>query len=215
MTTALGRLVAEGFVQGWSVAWPPGPINAEMVRRGLAGHRGSAALVGLGACSGDFLWAIAVASGLRQLGRVEQLRRVLALVSVALLVTLAWVFLRAAVRRWRARGKPVAVESARPGAAHRSFALGFGMALSSPWNVAFWIGVLGGGSAGGLAFSAALTKAGAVVAGAATWVAVLSVALRLGARFATPTWDIVTHAATGLLMLYFAANTLTQFVAAG
>src|SRR5437762_2041484 len=30
----LGTL-ANGYILGWSVAWPPGPINAEMIRRGL------------------------------------------------------------------------------------------------------------------------------------------------------------------------------------
>src|SRR5437588_13095785 len=33
-TMSLGTL-ANGFILGWSVAWPPGPINAEMIRRGL------------------------------------------------------------------------------------------------------------------------------------------------------------------------------------
>jgi hypothetical protein len=27
--------LANGYILGWSVAWPPGPINAEMIRRGL------------------------------------------------------------------------------------------------------------------------------------------------------------------------------------
>ena len=36
LLAALTPLVLEGFLFGWSVAWPPGPINAEIVRRGLA-----------------------------------------------------------------------------------------------------------------------------------------------------------------------------------
>jgi len=28
-------VLVNGFVLGWSVAWPPGPVNAEMIRRGL------------------------------------------------------------------------------------------------------------------------------------------------------------------------------------
>src|SRR6476646_9752467 len=27
--------LANGYILDWSVAWPPGPINAEMIRRGL------------------------------------------------------------------------------------------------------------------------------------------------------------------------------------
>src|SRR5437016_13980562 len=28
-------LLLNGFILGWSVSWPPGPVNAEMIRRGL------------------------------------------------------------------------------------------------------------------------------------------------------------------------------------
>ena len=55
--------LASGLLLGWSVAWPPGPINAEMIRRALARGFWPAYSVGLGACSGDFLWALGVALG--------------------------------------------------------------------------------------------------------------------------------------------------------
>jgi len=37
MNAPLLPLLATGFLLGWSVAWPPGPINAESARRCLAG----------------------------------------------------------------------------------------------------------------------------------------------------------------------------------
>ena len=55
--------IVAGLLLGWSVAWPPGPINAEMIRRGLTRGFWPAYSVGLGACTGDFLWALAVALG--------------------------------------------------------------------------------------------------------------------------------------------------------
>jgi threonine/homoserine/homoserine lactone efflux protein len=69
--------LANGYILGWSVAWPPGPINAEMIRRGLlpkdrGGGFWSAWPIGLGACTGDFIWAFGVsvgAGGPAQLGR--------------------------------------------------------------------------------------------------------------------------------------------------
>ena len=62
--------VVNGLVLGWSVAWPPGPINAEMIRRALlpwgqGGGFWAAWQLGLGACTGDFLWALGVAAGAR------------------------------------------------------------------------------------------------------------------------------------------------------
>ena len=54
--------LANGYILGWSVAWPPGPINAQMIRRGLlpkdrGGGFWFAWPIGLGACTGDFIWA--------------------------------------------------------------------------------------------------------------------------------------------------------------
>src|SRR6059058_121284 len=64
----LMSVLVNGFVLGWSVAWPPGPVNAEMIRRGLLPREQGGGFwatwrVGLGACSADFLWAFAVAAG--------------------------------------------------------------------------------------------------------------------------------------------------------
>lgn len=208
--TTTAALIAQGFLLGWSVAWPPGPINAEMIRRGLGNRRGAAVLVGLGACTGDFLWALVVMSGLGAAAQLPAVRHVLVFVSTGLLLALAFLFLRGAwgeIRRCAdaAAGRNSPVESARGG-----FVLGMTMALTSPWNIAFWIGVIGPQSGRGLPVSASLVLALAVMAGALTWVIVLCSAVRMGARFASHGWIITTQAATGMLMLFFAARTLQR-----
>ena len=43
---------------------------------------------------------------------------------------------------------------------------------------------------------------------AAGWTLFVSAAVRAGARFATPTWHIVTQGTTAALMLYFAIVTV-------
>ncbi len=221
-------LVAQGFVAGWSVAWPPGPINAEMIRRGIAtGRFGSAASVGVGACSGDFLWALGVTSGLGFLAHVAWFRWVMAAVSGTLLLALAWLFLSGAARAWRThrektktpgtahdRSAPRPFKLLSAGGIRGGFLLGLAMALTSPWNVAFWVGVIGQRAVEQLGTIGSLVYAGAVVGGALTWVLVLCIALRFGARFATPAWDIGTRAATGLLMLYFAGRLVVRMTAA-
>lgn len=204
MTPVLA-LVAQGLLLGWSVAWPPGPINAEMIRRALARGFWPALAVGLGASSGDFLWAAAVALGAGALAELPGVRPALGAASLALLLLLAWSFLRGAWREFRhyRRGEPfdqpAALESARGG-----FLLGLTLALSSPWNVAFWLAVIGQQSGATLALGASLVLAAAVVTAASGWSVFLCAAVRLGARFATPLWQIGTRAATGALMLWFA-----------
>ena len=93
-----------GFVLGWSVAWPPGPVNAEMLRRSVmpaarGGGFWAAWRLGLGACTGDFIWALAVMTGAGALLDTPRVRQILAVVSFLLLLFLAGMF---ALGAWRA-----------------------------------------------------------------------------------------------------------------
>lgn len=198
--------IIQGFLLGWSVAWPPGPINAEMIRRGLGGHARSAIAVGCGACSGDFLWALVVASGVGLTAHIRAIQTALTIVSLVLLLGLAFIFLRGAWQHLRpSPDEPRAVPPS-PGSHRSAYVWGLTLALSSPWNVAFWLAVLGRQGAGEVHFVSSLVLAAGVVAGALTWVMVLAAAVRLGARFATPAWEVTTRALTGLLMLFFACR---------
>jgi threonine/homoserine/homoserine lactone efflux protein len=207
--TGLATLVAYGFVLGWSVAWPPGPINAEMVRRGLARGFCPAFGVGLGACSGDALWAIAVVVGAGVLIGPAA-RAALAWVSTALLLLLAAIFLVGAWQGWRAARQGIATtEPSRTPSARGGYWLGLSMALSSPWNLAFWLAVIGRAESQQHGLGSALIVAGSVVLGAALWCLVLcTAAARLRVTFSGPIWQIAAKGATGILMLGFAAREL-------
>lgn len=205
-------LLFQGFLLGWSVAWPPGPINAEMMRRGLlppaaGGGFWPAWRVGLGACTGDGLWALGVSLGAGALINTPRVRVVLGLISLGLLLFLASVFLRGAWRAWRDRHGPAqTAEVPQRKRALPGYLLGFTLALTSPWNIGFWLAVIGSqsGRLGGSLWNALLLT-GAVLFGAITWGFVFATAIKLGARiFARPSWQIATQALTALLMLYFA-----------
>lgn len=206
-------LIFQGLLLGWSVAWPPGPINAEMIRRGLTRGFFPAWGVGLGACSGDFLWALAVSLGAGALVQIPGVRTGLGILSVALLLFLAWTFGRGAATAWRERAAPTPPPG-RFDSGAGGWLLGLTMALTSPWNIAFWLAVIGSQASGQrLAAGESLVLAGAVVTGAALWGLVLCTALRLGARFATSAWPAVTQGATAALMLAFAGRTAAQLLA--
>lgn len=213
----LASPLLKGFLLGWSVAWPPGPINAEMIRRGLERGFLPAWAVGLGACTGDFLWAVAVSLGAGALLNVRGVRPVLGVVSVGLLLFLAWTFGKGAWMAWRksrtAEGNAAAVPARRFDSTHGGYFLGLTMALTSPWNIAFWLGVIGSqAGAARLTLAGSLTMAAAVVVAAATWGFVLCSAVQWGAKFSTPTWHVVTQGATAALMLYFATQTVWRLV---
>ena len=208
-------LLLKGLLLGWSVAWPPGPINAEMIRRGLERGFLPAWALGLGACSGDFLWAVAVSLGAGALVNLPGVRPALGIVSVALLLFLAWTFGRGAWQAWQRSRRPAASGAAVPArrfdSTHGGYLLGLTLALTSPWNIAFWLAVIGS-QAGGARLGARdfLTVAVGVFIAAAAWGLFLCSAVRAGARFATPTWHIVTQGATAALMLCFAVLTVLK-----
>jgi threonine/homoserine/homoserine lactone efflux protein len=213
-TMSLGTLL-NGFVLGWSVAWPPGPINAEMIRRGLlpkdrGGGFWAAWPIGLGACTGDFVWAFGVSLGAGALLNSLAVRRSLAVISLALLLFLAAHFAAAAWKIYQTHRSAGLEGSAR--AAKGGFMLGFFIVLTSPWNVGFWLAVIGSQQtpAGGVRQSLAI--AAAVVLGALAWGVVLCSAVKFGARiFARPEWQIATQAITALVMLWFGLRLLLRF----
>jgi threonine/homoserine/homoserine lactone efflux protein len=205
-----------GLVLGWSVSWPPGPVNAEMIRRGLlpSGHGGGfwpAWVVGIGACAGDFIWALGVSLGAGAMLNAPLIRRVLAIISLALLLFLAAMFAKSAWRIFQTHR--LQAEAALPQRGkRRGLLLGFVMAVSSPWNLGFWLAVIGSQSIGNSTLQQSVGLAGAVVMGALIWTLVLCTAVRLGARiFSRPEWQILTQAVTAVVMLVFAVRLLLHF----
>ncbi len=209
-----------------------------MIRRGLlpptqGGGFWSAWRIGLGACTGDFLWALAVTAGAGALLNKPGVRLALGLVSFGLLLFLAFTFSRAAwksahlqsvrrnsiaypPRREPSNTAPDSTPDPGPRPGRRTYLLGLAFALSSPWNIGFWLAVVGSQQTMTTehSFLHSLTLAGAVVLGAIAWTIVLCTAIRGGARlFARPSWQIWTQALTAAVMLYFAVKLAVQLFA--
>jgi threonine/homoserine/homoserine lactone efflux protein len=216
MHASLAPLLAAGFLLGWSVAWPPGPINAESARRCLAGGFWAGFIVLIGACSGDALWAVLVSFGIGLLFTAPLTREIMGIVSVLLLIALSVLFLRAAWRALSAAPAPAAAP-ARFDAPGAGYLLGLGMALTSPWNVAFWLAAIGRPEMAGYAVAELLTMAAAVLAGALTWAVIwASAATLLGRRAAAGGggrwWAFAVDLATGALMAAFAAHSAVRLI---
>ena len=213
---SLPLLVGTGFLLGWSVAWPPGPINAEIARRCLA--RGFWAGFGLllGACSGDALWALLVSLGVGTVLTTPMLHRALGVVSITLLLTLAALFLRGAWAGLRAAPEAAAPAPARFDGTRASYLLGVTMALTSPWNVAFWLAAVGQPEMTRHGLPALLVVAASVIAGALTWGVLWSGAvLLLRRRAAGRAWTVAVKALTGALMLFFAIRSALLLAGGG
>ena len=196
-----------GFALGWSVAWPPGPVNAEIVRRGLSRGFLAAVAVGLGASTGDFIWALAIGLGAGTVAELPAMARLLSAVSTVLLLGLAAHYAMSAVRVWRHLSQQAAPS---PAASLRGgYALGLTLALTSPFNIAFWLAVVGRPEIAAGGTSLVLVTAMAVIVGTVAWVLTLATSVVvLHARYQTPAWDVATRAVTAVLLLLFAARPL-------
>ncbi len=184
------------------------------MRRGLARGFWPAYGVGLGASTGDAVWAVAVVLGAGALLGSAEARSGLSVLSTTLLLLLAALYLRGAWRglaTWR-RGAAVDLPGRFAGA-RAGYLLGLGLALSSPWNIAFWLAVIGRAETLQAGAAASLVVAGAVLLGTNLWVLLLCAAVvLLRLRFASGAWEVAAKGATGLLMLAFAVDGLRRLV---
>ncbi len=170
----------------------------------------------LGACSADALWAVLVSLGVGLVFTGPLMREIMGGVSVALLIALSFVFLRGA---WRALTSGPAAPAARSRFDSRraSFFLGAAMALTSPWNVAFWLAAIGRPEMAGYATPALLVMAGAVIGGALTWGVLWSGSVvllhrRANSGAAGRWWAFGVDLATGALMAYFAFRSAARLL---
>jgi threonine/homoserine/homoserine lactone efflux protein len=209
MSATIPTLLGYGFLLGWSVAWPPGPINAEIARRTLA--RGFWAGYGLilGATCGDVIWALLVAFGVGVLLQGRAMQLVLGIVSVGLLLTLAFIFLRGAWRSFAGvQASPARFEGGRAG-----FVLGITLALTSPWNIAFWLAVIGRPEIAQQGLQNILVVIAGVIAAALLWGFAWSAVVLLLRRTASGrAWEVGVKTLTGLLMLYFAVTSIWRLL---
>ncbi len=91
------------------------------------------------------------------------------------------------------------------------YGVGLLLAVTSPFSIAFWLAVMAD-QGGPLSLARSLALALAVVAGATSWALALCLALRLGARWTRPSWQIVTRSASGLVMLAYALRLLSRLL---
>ena len=141
--------------------------------------------IGLGACTDDFIWAFCVSVGAGVLLNSIAIRRGLAFVSVALLLFLAGRFAWGAWKIYRAHRS---LEFQPPkNERRRGFLLGLFIVLMSPWNIGFWLAVIGSQPTQSARVRQSLAIATVVVVGALSWGVVLCAALKFGGHiFAHP-----------------------------
>lgn len=201
-------LVAYGMVIGIALAAPIGPINIEIITRGIRHGFRNGWYVGLGALSADTIYATIIVSGLTPIADRPALRVPLFLAGAAML---AWV----GVNSLRTAIASVSAAPTETPGGHRSFMTGFLIALLNPMGIVYWLSV------GAALVAEAVDRVGrigspvlviGVFLGLLAWVTTLSVVAQVSRRFVTGTGMRWITGVSGVVILGFAGWFLVQGV---
>ncbi len=208
--TEFAGLVVYGMFVGVALAAPIGPVNIEIITRGLRHGFRSGWLVGLGALTADTIYAVIIVTGLTPIADRPGLRAPLFLAGAVMLGWVGYSSLRSALN------PPEVTESEAP-RGRRSYITGFLIAALSPMGIIYWLSV------GAALVAEAVDRSGRVGApvlvggvflGLLAWVTTLSVVAQLSRRFVTgPAMRWITGA-SGVLIIGFAIYFLYQGIRA-
>lgn len=174
-------IILQGMGIGVALAAPIGPINIEIIRRGLQGGFLRGWLVGLGAVTADTLYCAIVIGGVAPFADNAWLQVPLFLAGAVVLGYLGYGGIRSALENKTA--------AAAPPSGRQSYLTGFLMAAANPMGIVYWLSI------GSALVASAVDQAGraaapsllfGVFSGIVAWVTVLSLMALGGRRFVSP-----------------------------
>lgn len=194
-------LLLYGMFIGVALAAPIGPINIEIINRGIRFGFRSGWFVGLGALSVDTLYALLVVSGLTPLAGSPTLRVPLFLAGGVMLAFVGFTSLRTALAGQPERN----IEAPHPG---RSYVTGILIAALSPMGIVYWFSVgaaLVAEAVDRVGRAGAPVLVGGVFLGLLAWVTTIALLARIASRFVTGRGMRWITGISGVVILGFAA----------
>jgi threonine/homoserine/homoserine lactone efflux protein len=188
---------------GFVYAALPGAVNAEALRRGVAGGFRRYLLVHAGAIFGAGFWAVVALTGASFLARYDGVTIALGLLGAAVLLLLTVT----AVRGFIAGGLPAATEP-HSGADIR---VGLMLGVANPAGLPFWTGLAGDVAISGdgtLETDRAVVFVVGVLLGSLLWGVAISGLIAWGRRFLTAGFFRAVNAVCAVAFGYFALRML-------
>ncbi|MBM7634766.1 LysE family translocator [Geomicrobium sediminis] len=130
-------IVFKMLILGVSLAAPVGPVNIEMIKRGISGGFLPSWLVGLGAMTADLIFLVVIFFGLSHFIEQKFVQMMIIIIGGSLLVYLSITTLLAVFR-----GNVLKQLQTRT-TAGSSYWTGFAIAIFNPLNFVFWFGIFG------------------------------------------------------------------------
>jgi L-lysine exporter family protein LysE/ArgO len=200
-TAELIGLIVYGMTVGVALAAPIGPINIEIIRRGIRDGFFHGWMVGLGALSVDTVYAMIIVSGFASFADNDPIRMVLYLAGGLML---GWVGFGSAKTALRGlEGDP----NDKPKPRGRSYMTGVLMAAFNPMGIIYWLTVGAGLAADAVSRvgqSGAPMLVVGVTLGIFLWVSTLSVIAQVSRRFVTGNGMRWVTGISGAILIGFA-----------
>lgn len=206
------ELFLTGFLLSLSLCLDIGVVNVALINTAIRNGVRAAALLALGSCIGDLIYAVASLFGIGLLLQHSMVRLILYIVGATVLLVMSWTSLRTALQ---VGNHPQTAETVTPTNPRKLFLYGLGLSLASP-SAIIWFAAVGGSL---IAQSGAHTPAslltlfsGFFCAGVSWCIFVISLAA-YGGHALGPRFQQGCHLLSALLFLYFAARIIIALAA--
>lgn len=201
------------FLLGLSVAAPIGPVNVEIIRRGLTFGPVAALALGCGAVSADCIY---FSVGFTATGLATSIldspvgSRIAFLIGGAMFAWLGWMSLRAGLAQTSPSTDAMIhdLTDAAPAKASgsppvRTYLIGLAMTLTNPMTILFWLSIAASFTAGSEQGSPLVRLAG-VASGCLLWVVFVVLVISWARRWVSPKFLRGINLVSGLILLGFA-----------
>lgn len=208
---AIAGLILYGMTVGVVLAAPIGPINVEIIVRGVRNGFRSAWLLGIGALTADTIYAALVVSGLTPLADRPALRIPLYMAGAIMLGYVGWSSVRRALH-----GEMVDEAEAVSARNGRNYVTGFLLAAFNPMGIVYWLSVGAGlvaDAVNRVGKIGAPVLVGGVFLGILSWVTAISLVAQFSRRIVIGNGMRWITGLSGALVMGFAVWFLWQALA--
>jgi len=190
----------QNILLGLTLAAPIGPVNLEIIRRGLQSGFRQALLTGVGAMSADATYLTLIFFGMISFLNIALIKITLGLAGSLILIYLGFLSVKEFFR------EAAAVESNSGRLFKSSFITGYVLAISSPMTIVWWTGVFGAlltAQTGRQTSFSAFWSCLSILLGCFLWVVFLATALHWGKRIINDKMVKMISLIAGLFLIVF------------
>ena len=191
------------IVLGLSLSIPVGPINIEMIKRGIKNGFWHSWAVGLGGMSADIVLMLLIYFGVSTYLTTPMAQLIMWIFGFLILVYLGYESIRDAF-------KEVTIsDEVEKETKSKSFISGFLIAIFNPLNIIFWIGIYGSvltTTLNTIGTGQALLYSSAIFVGIAAWDLTVATSVNFGRKFANQRFLKWLSVIAGLVLIGFGVS---------